>query len=348
MYNIVDDVTHSGFPQSCPSFEKMGLMFTIAVVLSSAIGWYVAYLSKLELLASFESGAQVIMNLYSVPFAWVYTRHNWAQYVSACLPALLALGILPTLIWWIVECVGLVHFRRSRKLFRHRATSRSSKIEEEPEPEARGPGRRRSAVRRSGERDEIYAKKTDPEKVKAAEAEARKARHQELLHARKAVLGPYMEAHDEAAAASQCSRLNVFERINPEVAIKILKAYFVVLGIIMYIGIYSIFHTVIYVAIGIVVKVEIFAPIVTGLVMVIYYVNRSIQRVISKYTRLKRALFKRGLEVCSYEAHMCLYDPIDRIPVDELSGWRLITATLPQVLYFAYSRDKHNLRGYFT
>ena len=51
----------------------IGLVGTIVIVISSEIILCIAYWHKRLKIAKFESDTQVILNMYSVPIAWIYS-----------------------------------------------------------------------------------------------------------------------------------------------------------------------------------------------------------------------------------------------------------------------------------
>ena len=56
--------------------------------------------------------------------------------------------------------------------------------------------------------------------------------------------------------------------------------------------IYSIFNILCFVALGLVLKAEVFMPYVMGVIMFAFYMNLSFQNFFNKYNRLKHAYFK--------------------------------------------------------
>ena len=236
----------------------MLIMFVIATVLFSPIGWYWAYFYKTDLLEHFESSIQVVLNLYAVPFAWIHTVNNWAKWCSITFPVLIIFGVVPTFLWWLLEGLGLLHCTRRLRAVAKRSPIASRKDQTD-----------QSAPLRSAESPEkhpVDQRKLNAQKVRRLENLAR------------ALVREKRYKDNQITAWTLLGYFGYF--------------YIIVVMLNMLIGVYAIFQTSIYVALGILLKMDVSMPIITCVATCILYTLSSIKPIIGKYNRLKCNLFK--------------------------------------------------------
>jgi hypothetical protein len=91
---------------------------------------------------------------------------------------------------------------------------------------------------------------------------------------------------------------------------KIFRNLFIALFVTMMVGTYmvvfSLFHSAIYVIGGVVVNIEMVASWLTGIALVIYYVNKSYTGVKGKYTDIKRLVFEECLQLKAYKGTLLM------------------------------------------
>lgn len=268
------------------------------MVLFSPIGWYWAYSYKTDMLENFENSIQVVLNLYSVPFAWIHTVNNWAKWCSIAFPVLLLCGVIPTFFWWVLEGLGLLHCTRLLC----------------------GLPKRTLRARHYDEPDQSHP-------VQPAENERNPVHSRELNTQNKRRL------HNLARAIVKAKRY----QDNQMTAWKLFGYfgyfYIIVVMLNMLIGVYAIFQTSIYVALGILLKMDVSMTIMTGIATCILYTLGSIKPLISKYTRLKCNLFKCVREnKIVIEAQLCndKESPINNMEIN-ISELSLEAQVLKQV-----------------
>ena len=258
--------------QRFPSTQLIGFTFTIIVVIVTEIIWYVLYWQKRTDIAKFESVFQVFLNMYSMPYPWIYSRCMGVKVLSSLMIPLSILIPLPPLIFICIMFVCLV---------------------------------KRGSVPKSDkkERTRLLAIKV----VKMISNWTKIARRRKFSLKKWRV---------------------------------VLILYLVLIAIYLYVGIYSIFHTLFYVAIGIVLKAEMFTPYVMGVIMAVYYMNLSVQNYFTKYTRLKHSYFKQALDKCTVNARKSSVQVLQNMLQGnkDLSQWHIVRAQFKQV--WLYSRTK--------
>ena len=118
--------------------------------------------------------------------------------------------------------------------------------------------------------------------------------------------------------------------------------YYMLCTVFYFPGIFSIFHTLCFVALGLVLKAQVFMPYVMGLIMFAFYINLSYQNFFNIYNRLKHSYFKQVLRKCNDGTskssakvlqNISVVNSSKVINIKTLSNWHLIKANFKQVWF---------------
>ena len=119
-----------------------------------------------------------------------------------------------------------------------------------------------------------------------------------------------------------------------------INIYYMLCTVFLFPGIFSIFNTLCFVALGLVLKAQVFMPYVMGVIMFAFYINLSFQNFFNMYNRLKHAYFKQVLTKCTVNASKSSAKVLQNISVvnsskvkniKTLSNWHLIKVNFKQV-----------------
>ena len=250
--------------QRFPSTKLIGFTFTLVVVFVTEIIWYVMYRQKRTDIYKFDSVLQVFLNMYSIPYAWIYSRCMGVK-IFSCSIILLSIVIpLPPLIFIFIMFFCLV---------------------------------KRGSVSKSNKRERTRLLAIKVLKV-----------------------------------VTNWKTITSKRKLSLKKWRVVLFVYLFLIAIYLFVGIYSIFHTLFYLAIGIVLKAEMFTPYVMGVIMAVYYMNLSVQHYFNKYTRLKHSYFKQALDSCTVNARKSSRHLLQSLQGrDDLSQWKIVRTKLKQV-----------------